>query len=321
MYKLIKRFLVFLIPLVSLLVFQCLADPFDKYSWQLLPPQQHNPRRDKVESYLANGKYDYDIFVLRTSRSMRLNFGENSFNFGVFSARAEDVYCILRFILDHSTTPPKYIIISVDPWLFYNATSTISDLLREPLLSKYLLFGTSGLHEFRVNVLQSTHDSLLYSLVALRNCILGGEDDTFIETKPGTGSFLNYYSHCHLEELSSKSILAVTNTFKFHTALDTDRVIYFNKFIELCRSNSIKVLGFIAPMHPHLDKALRDQGIYHKRLGEIKVYLDNITYEGFSYVDFSLPELFNGDDYDFFDPTHIGDYNATLIIQQLLNRL
>ena len=317
----LKRFLVFLIPLTAILAVQCLADPFDNSSWQLLPPQQHNPRRDKVESYLTDGKYDYKTFVLGTSRSMRLNFGDNSFNFGVFSARAEDIYCVLRFILDHCTTPPKYIVVSVDPWLFYNATSTISDLLREPLLSKYLLFGTSGLHEFESNVLQSVHDSLIYSLVSLRNYILGRENDTFIETKPGTGSFVNYYSHCHLEEPSSKSILSVIGIFKIHTALDQDRITYFNKFIELCRMNNITVLGFIAPMHPRLDEALRNQGIYYERLDEIKVHLDNITYDRFSYVDFSLPESFNGDDYDFFDPTHIGDYNASLIVQELLERL
>jgi len=317
MSKFIKRFLVFLCPLIALLALQYIVDPFDNYSWQFIPPQQHKPRRDKIESYLSSDKHDYETFVLGTSRSMRLNFGDNSFNFGVFSARAEDVYCIMRFILEHSTTPPKYILLSVDPWLFYNVTSTISTLLNEPHLSKYLLYGTTGLHEFEVNVLQSVRNSLQYSLVAIRDYILGGLFDTFIEANPGTGSFNNYYSRCHLETLSAESITVVTDIFRKYTALDHDRIVYFDKFIELCRNSDVKVLGFIAPMHPDLDKALQDQGVYHIRLDEMKDYLDSIAYDGFSYVDYSLPERFGGDDYDFFDPLHMGDYNAELIVERL----
>jgi len=318
MYKFTKRLLVFLIPVMTLLALRYIVDPYDDYSWQIIPARIHNPRRDKVESYLSNDKYDYDSFVFGSSRSMRLNFGENSFNFGVFDARAEDIYCILRFILDHCTNPPKQVIVGFDPELLHNRASIIPDLVNEPLLSKYLIQGTSSWGNPTPSTLASIQVAIYHSLASIANYIIGGSYDVFIETIPGTGSFIDYYSRGYLDDVSPAHIELMKGRFRYFSALGDERIAYFDRFIELCINRNIRVFAFITPMHPLVIEGLDDQGIYQKRLADIQIYFDQIDYEDFSYVDFSLPDQFGGDDYDFFDILHVGDYNAELLVERLL---
>ena len=313
----LKRITIFLIPLFALIILYYLVDPYDHYSWQIIPVRMHNPRRDKVESYLHNGKYDYESFVLGSSRSMRQNFGENSFNFAVFDAHSEDIYCTLRFILDHCTVPPKLVIIGIDPELLHNRAAIIPDLVNEPLLSKYLIQNTINWINPTPKMLASIQQTLYHTVASVANYITNGSYDTFIETYPGTGTFINYYSRCNLQLVEPAHIDLMRERYYSFSAFSEHRIDYFDRTIALCKQNNIKVLTYITPMHPQVIEGLNEQGVYRERLAELKAYLGQINYDGFSYVDLSLPEFFGGDNHDFFDILHVGDYNAELIVERL----
>jgi len=325
MRKFLQRFFIFFIPLVLLGFFQLLIDPLDIYTeFQILPPITATSRTEKVLNYLNETNRDFNTLILGSSRAMRLKVdaladaGFNAYNFSVHSAMTEDIYCILSFVLEHTHTPIRRIILGIDPEFFHNNQPPDNRLLLEHRLSNYLIDGKLATEKPQTDQLQLLSDSLRFTFFSVWLHIAQVEKDPYLEFSPSTGELALLLPRYKLVEIDPLMITSYENRFAGFSALGADRQFYFERFIELCMDNNIKVLGFITPLHPQLDKSLQINGIYPERLEEILGYFDEITYDGFNYIDFSTPERFHGDDYDFKDAAHIGDYNAALIIQQLL---
>ncbi len=323
----LQRFSIFLIPLVLLGIFQLLVDPLDIYAeFQLLPPITATSRTEKVLNYLNETERDFDTLILGSSRAMRLKVdalakaGYNAYNFSVHSAMAEDLYCILQFVLEHNRTPLRHIILGIDPECFHNNRPPDNRLLQEHRLSNYLIDGKLITQRPQADQLQLLSDSFRYTFASVWLQIVGVEKDPYLEFDSATGELALLLPRYNLAEIDQLMATSYKQRFAEYSALDEDRQFYFDNFIKLCANNGIEVWGFVTPLHPQLDAALQEQGIYQERLNELFTYFDGITYDEFHYVDFSIPSRFGGDDYDFKDAAHIGDYNATLIIQQLLSR-
>jgi len=324
----LQRFSIFLTPLVLLGIFQLLVDPLDIYpEFQLLPPMTASSRTEKVLNYLNETARDFDTLILGSSRAMRLkvdaltNAGYNAYNFSVHSAMAEDLYCILNFILEHNRTPLRWIILGIDPECFHNNRSVDARLLQEHRLSGYLIDGRLVTQKPQADQLQLISDSFRYAFVSVWSQLAGVEKDPYIEFDSATGELALLTPRYNLLEIDPLMATSYKQRFAAYSTLDEDRLFYFDSFIRLCADNDIKVTGFITPLHPQLDKALQEQGIYPKRLEELFSYFDEVAYAGFEHVDFSTPERFNGDDYDFKDAAHAGDYNAALLVEKLLNMI
>jgi hypothetical protein len=316
MYNLIKRFLVFLVPLVALLTLQYIIDPYDLYSWQIIPPIAPNVREHKVENYLNHTSRDFETIVLGSSRSMRLNFGNNAYNFGVDDARSEDIYCILRFVLAHCKIAPKRVIVGIDPEFFHNLHPTNLQLLNESLLEKYLIDDLVDVEGIRDDLLAKLSRSLNNSFVSFYDYFCGITEDEYLNISKGTP--LEEMSRLDLHEVHPDFDKVYRARFEKFTHLDLGRIVYFNAFIDLCSANNIEVIGLVTVLHPQLDYILDLQGIYPVRMLDMFEYFDTIEYPLFSCYDFSTPAKFGGDDYDFIDPSHIGDYNAELLVERLL---
>ncbi len=312
----IKRLLVFLIPLTALLALQCFVDPYDLYSWQFITAINPNARQEKVHNYLNSTGRDFDTIVLGSSRSMRLYFGENSYNFGVEDARAEDIYCIFRFILDHCSTQPKRVFLGIDPEFFHNSHPSSLQLLNERPLEKYLVYNIIETTVVRSDFVVKTSRSIVASFILLYDLFRGiAKEQNFIET---TGIPRDEVPHQYLRDAHPDFTKRYRARFESFSHLDQGRLSYFEHFINLCSLNDIEIIGFVTSLHPQLDYILDLQGIYPARMREMFAYFDTIEYPLFTYYDFSTPNKFDGDDYDFFDPAHIGDYNAELLVERLL---
>jgi len=323
----LKRFLIFLLPILALLVLQYLVDPLDIYPGeQLITPVTSHYRFVKTHDYLYNpdNKRDYDAFIFGSSRVMRLEAAQlkqyrlKAFNYGINMTRAEDYYCQLRLLLEYNNKPIKLIIIGLEPELFSNIWPVHRQLLQVPELSRYLIEDLPLPEAGHEDFLQTISDSLRYSFVALWNHLMGIKPSGKYEFDPLTGDYVVKEPRNSAVKVSSSLMQSLYDIYNDFTELHPSRIAYFNLFIALCAENNIMVLGYVTGNHPILIDFLRQHTEYELILAQAMEYWDSIEYEGFSWRDFTSVQAYGGDPDDFADLAHIGTYNSELVVRQLM---
>ncbi len=327
MSSILKRLLIFLLPILALLVLQYIVDPLDIYPGeQLIIPVASHYRFVKTNDYLYNpdNKRDYDAFIFGSSRVMRIEaaqleqYGLKAFNYGINMTRAEDYYCQLRLLLENNTVPIKLIIVGLEPELFSNTWPVHRQLLQVPELCRYLVadlpLPEAGHEEF----LQTISDSLRYSFTALWNQLMGIKPSGKYEFDPLTGDYVEREARRSVVKISSNLLQSLYNIYSGFTELDPSRIAYFDKFIDLCSENDIRVIGYVTGNHPTMIDFLRQYTEYDKILAEVTAYWDSIEYAGFTWRDFTSVEAYGGDPNDYADLAHIGTYNSERVARSLM---
>ncbi len=327
MSSVIKRLLIFLLPILALLVLQYIVDPLDIYPGeQYFTPITSHYRFVKTHDYLYNpdNKRDYDAFILGSSRVMRIEatqldqYGLKAFNYGINMTRAEDYYCQLRLLLENNTVPIKLLIVGLEPELYSNIWPVHRQLLQVPELCRYLdkdlPLPEAGSEDF----MQALSESVRYSFTALWNCVMGIKPSGKYEFDPLTGDYVEKEARRSVVKISSNLLQSLYDIYSGFTELDPSRIEYFNRFIDLCSENGIRVIGYVTGNHPTMIDFLRQHTDYDKIVAEAMAYWNSIEYDGFSWWDYTSVEAYGGDPDDYADLAHIGTYNSERVARSLM---
>ncbi|MCP4591944.1 MAG: hypothetical protein GY842_14515, partial [bacterium] len=284
--------------------------------------------RERKSYDFLDAARDIDALFLGSSKAMPLHtkmsgeFGYRAFNFTVYSSRAEDWSCILRFVLAQRA-PLRLVVLGMDVEAFSNAVPVDRRLLHCAPLVEHL--DAEGLPEFQDERSASSPqtDEARFQTV-LSQYKLGGIEEYEGAWAPQTGDYSrpNDPTFEQRQPLRLDDPLACRAEYAMRmrgfTHLDPRRLDYFASFIHKCRSRDIQVVTFMMPLHQELDRYLRQATSYAPRYAELEAYLGGLSGPGLHYHPALTTASFDGDDQDFIDGAHLGGYNADRLLRYLL---
>ena len=315
----------------SVMALNYIVNPLGKYESTVLPSLVWTGRSDKTE-LLQEFDKNPDVLILGSSRTMKLDpnyvekeTGLTAFNAGVNSARAEDYYVMLRYILDELHMKPRYIFLGIDIEAFHNKTAIDERLLFNGRLAKYL---------YRED--QASFVEKLTSLLSFQETVNTVRSLYYFATEypdPSTEYEDNGFLHYTKKEEAMKEgdfepeiaeyIEKYRDRFKGFTHLSPDRKRYFNDFLARAEKNDIQVVSFITTLHDDIIADLKKTRNYDEVKQELTAFLDEKEgeYANFNYEDFDRVDKYNGSLTAFYDGAHIQEKNANLITAQLLKKV
>ncbi len=301
-----------------------LVDSMDFFtSIQALPPIGRFARKIKTDNYLSTDR-NYDAFILGSSRVDRFDakvadsLGYSCYNFFIFNSRMEDEYCIMRFLLDHNNIPIKHVILGLDPDMLHNTRDMDWRLLATPNLNRYLdEKDRAGIKDQTARIVQvycrMGLRSLVYSLKGInkgKNSQMVVENGNLVTTPLPACTITQ-----NLIESVKKEYMPMLAPF---TALDSTRLSYLDRLIDLCAANNIRLSVFITPLHPELQAFLAEGTQFDSLQTSLIERMSHIQAKGYWFYDFSVPEKFGGRNEDFHDAAHIGSFNSRRILELVL---
>lgn len=322
MRRFILRLLLFILPLAALTVLSFFVDPIDLYAGpQWSDPWYNHYRAAKVHDLLYETDFDYDAYLLGSSRMMVMpvepvnELGYKTYNFSYNLTRAEDIYLNLRFLLDHNERPIELIVLGLDVMLFHDSLPFHRQGQRVPELARYRI-DELRLPDERFSELETLTIGLQTTAEALFDELIG--------TEPTGGFTFETRTGVRTDDTDRRFVIDAHTLEIWHgiysgfEELEPRRLAYFDRFIELAAENDIRILAFLTTNHAILDDHLRRVTDYAARLTEAREYWDSIDYPGFTWVDLSRVESFNEDPDGFFDLGHVNPENAELCLEYLL---
>ncbi len=290
-------------------------------------------RSNKCLHYLASDRRT-DLLILGSSRAMPLHtaladsFGYNSFNFTVASAGTEDLYCILRFVLDRNTVPLRRILLSLDIEMFSPEFGVDFRLPRCRLLRDYLdpnaPPGRITFEEMR-SMEASTDpfpEDRLGAIRMIQKTGVGPEIEGFYCSPKG-----DYIFDRRPEEPRRPQCIQDPHDkdadcrvrFRGFACLCPSKVYYFENFLRLCTKHKIEVTVWLSTLHPVAERFLLKHCSYAERIEDLRSILPQLPYPGLQLLNYSLPAHFGGLDEDFRDATHMGEINSDLLLRHILS--
>ena len=291
------------------------------------PPVVIMSDRDrKCLDFLA-GPRAFDLVMIGSSRIQALSarqaaaMGHAAYNFGVSSARAEDWYCILQFVLQHNRVPLRQVLLGIDIEALTNNCGIDERLSRSPHLHRYLdpsdrLEATD----------EGTLDRRGAVLITLRN-------QTFdmvrpLTYEPATGDLVYDATDPIARTFNARMPVRLEEPTALHgeyklrmdgfTGQNPKRVSYFIRTVQACLDRGACVTAFLTTVHPALEQFLIRETTYKDRVAELTAGLRGNRAASFRFLDCSTPASFGGSDDDFINAAHIGAHNADLLLRHLL---
>lgn len=287
-------------------------------------------REKKCWQFLHLGR-KIDTLILGSSKAQGFDprlaesAGYQTYNFWVNSGRAEDWYCIVRFVMEHNKTPLRNIIVCMDIEAFSNAVEIDRRLLHTTYLSRYLeepdraAIPQLDMESFSGN----TADKERFQSVLLQYK-LGQTSQNLRHVKIDP----NYGHSVDAAVPADRGALVITDPLgsapeyslrmKGFTGLHRARLHYFVRLLELCRTNAIRISCCLAPLHTKLHRFLEGHTTYGQRLDDLRRFLGAVRYEGFRFLDTPTVGSFGGFEDDFSDGAHIGAANSDILLRHLL---
>jgi fatty-acyl-CoA synthase len=294
--------------------------------------------REKKCLYFLNRTDGIDSLILGSSKQQFLSvavmreFGCDAYNFAVMSGRAEDWYCITRFVLDNNKCPLDNIVLGVDIEAFSNTVKMDTRLVNSAHLTQYLDAPE------QIPIVQYDFDRCVpknwrrerFNII-LRQYKSGRAtgprglyipDDRTGETiLIGAGREALYErTALNLQDPLDAGAEYVLRLKDF-TCLDARRVAYFHRLVNLCIERGILLACFFSPLHPELDGFLSARTVYRHRLDEFRGVVSRIKHSGFYFFDTSVPAAFGGLENDFRDGAHIGKANSDILLRFIMARV
>lgn len=294
-------------------------------------------RSSKTRNFLLK-KGEIDTLIIGSSRLQGMNaslanrLGCKAYNFSVNSARTEDWYCLLHFVLSLQKKNLRQVFVGVDLEAFHPMYSPDYRLVENEHLNKYLdEEHMDCVREALIPDSVAKEDRVKFQEVFLkmRKRNVPHERKFYLDPETGDLAFSSRDLDSRLynarEALKLPKEKIVPNDLRlqlstFHS-LCPHRIKYLMLFIKSCVERRIRMLFFYTPTHPFLENELMKQPLYAR----LRKCLDEAFYQlgirGEALLDYSTPEKFLGDPDDFItDGTHIGAYNSDLLLCEIIRK-
>ncbi|MBZ0263819.1 AMP-binding protein, partial [bacterium] len=289
-----------------------------------------NERDGKCEYFLAR-QDGINLLILGSSKAVRLTtdiaskYGYTGFNFAVNSARAEDWYAILKFVLQHNKASLRKVILGVDIESFSNGVVMDRRLRDSKYLVKYLNpedLTTSKIANKHTPPMELNDKSL--ADIILENLKIGDVRDEIYN--PETGDHItsridspgNDRSPVVLKNPLERSSAEYLMRMRNFTEISSVRMEYFIQFVELCAENGIQLLIYLSPLHKKLHQQIVENTEYGSRLKDFKRLMDSTSLPFLKFFYTPTVDTFGGLEDDFLNGAHMGRANADILLEKLL---
>ncbi|MCA9216232.1 MAG: hypothetical protein KDB27_24355 [Planctomycetales bacterium] len=309
--------------------FNFVVDPYAQYPSNVVPPIVQTSRAQKVE-LLAAMKPEPEGLVLGSSRVMKLEpqflkeqTGLSFFNAGVNFGKPEDCLALLRYYRDLSGHEPKLVVLGIDVSAFSDHNKADSRLLANPALLPYVKDWVPFSDRFqRWRELLSWQQTKM-SITSLRRKAdsesgdLQIRDDGLLvytqrEREISEGTY-DFQSALEYNKREYKQLLLGFET------VSRRRLQMLVAIAEECSRGGCELVVFFTPMHPELYQYVDEATEIVARKRELHVHISELADKcGFSFVDLSTIDTFDGDPAQFVDGVHPLEPNTRKMIQRIL---
>lgn len=288
-------------------------------------------RRTKA-NYIANGNREIDTLILGSSRSYLVQarraqqLGFSAFQFAVAGARAEEFYCMTRFVADISKMRLKTVVVGVDPLQFAPHLPMDLRFTQSRQLFRYMepddMEGLNGLKVDRENEGFGSQDdvskrlALTYQVLdqdAVFDRATGDIDNLWGYNIP-TMPVLNY-TYDNQAKLAPVFMLA-----QKCKELHPRRLYYFKKFINLTQQLECDLHIYTNPFNSEVAQDIGAKTPYWEAQSYLIDFINDALEKNVTLHEFKVPADFKGIDQDFFDGSHIGRHNGDAILDFILGR-
>lgn len=318
--SLLYSFIVF-----ALIVFvNYIVDPYSITSHNLLNIKHKftgDDRAEKVNHFSSMEKVDN--ILLGSSRVYSINpktvtdlIGGTTYNFGVGSARIEDILGVVKY-LQRNSKLPKTMIIGIDFYAFNPKVLPNSYFLKNKELNflSYKQYDESYIDKF------FSFDAFKASVKTLKVHYLKKHRKQRFNLD-GWGARYDDYSKVEIDNNFIKvkkeindNKLAFYSDFKYNK-IDKKRVLYLNEIRNIAKNNNIKLYIFNTPLHPLLLKMIEANDNINSAKKELVDYLS--TFENFTNL-YNDKDIY-GDLRNFHGATHASANAGDLILQKVLKK-
>ena len=268
-----------------------------------------------------------DLLIIGSSRVQTLSarlaktLGYTAYNFGVGSARAEDWYCILQFVLEHNRQPLRRVLLGIDLEAFTVGCDIDQRLVCGMHLHQYL---DPGDRIVPADVPMPDERQAVFLI--LREQALDNYRAFVFDPESGDLIYTAADPMCRAFNARASLQLGDPTThngeYKLRmqgfTAFNPKRAGYFTRAVQACLDRGIGITAFLTTAHPVLQEFLLRETPYAVRLAEFRAALRGSRSVGFQFIDCSTPSTFGGSNDDFINPAHLGANNADLLLRHLL---
>jgi hypothetical protein len=304
------------------------VDPFARFGVGWVPPVVWMDRDAKAASFERTSEPPQQI-ILGSSRIMKANpmtleglTGMRTFNFGVNSARAEDLLAIASFAIAEDADV-RTLLVGVDPEAFASVPVD-QRLLGSRALGSYVPdrpwpWEGLGADIMSMGALSSDLRSLRHEYGGVR------EPETSSFRSDGFITYLQWEQEQRDGTFSLQSHVAESVTeyrarFAGFDRLDGRRVGYFRAMLELAQEHDVRVVTFILPLHPELEEALVT-ATWAARRADTAQMLRMLSRESLcTQVQVDGLVSFGGTPDGFFDGAHMDEANTERLVRFVLEQ-
>lgn len=310
-----------------------LVDPLGEW-FGALPPLTKTTRQVRVEQIEA---YEpIKTIVLGSSRSMQISSahlgdpGASGFyNASVYSGMANDYVATVRYVLSH----PKHktlerVVIGVEVCSFHGSREIDDRLARNESLSTHLqkqrleqlAWGWKRFEKlFSYETFKLSKRSITYALTEY-------PEPPEVYLDDGTIDYVAWDEQLARGEYDLKSAVdkSITEYKLRHSGFDHIGVGHKASLIELAKllkERDIELIVFTTPIHPRVEKVLRDRTAYSQTSEELVAFLAEASKEHeFKFVDTFELATFGGEAELFYDGVHVRPENLERLVKFVMER-
>jgi fatty-acyl-CoA synthase len=296
-------------------------------------PSRITVHQRKTEDFLASTR-DFDLLILGDSRVFMLPTAVagpwrlRAYNFGLSSAFAEDVYCVLRFVLEHNRRPLTRVILGLD-CLSLTATRGVTRRLKEcaPLAAHLMPPERDAPAEDEL--LEGDLSRRYQELMAFQRSRKGERRSYSFDRS--TGDHVAFWDDaeqqaCHRARAPWTlpeprwSLASFPLRMNGFVELAPMRQRYLEATAALCSNHGIDLCCFELPMHQSLRRYAETRSCWPERRAELRRFFATALPHVPLY-DFVDPASFGGHEGDFSDTLHVMPYNGAQLLRHLLGDL
>lgn len=244
--------------------------------------------------YINNLKKAKEIIIIGSSRSMLINSdilrNKSTFNSSVSGASLEDYMAIYEMYRQKDILPKK-IIIGIDPWVFNknngqsrwksisNYYYSLEDILGYENINKKSIEYKKYSQLYSLEYFQSSVDFLFKDRIEYFST---NKKKSFYNIKLSDGSLVYPKSIREAEieevELEAKKYIITNPIYSLddYDEMDKKYIDKFNKFINLIKSDGVKVYIYLPPYYPNVYDFLINSDKY-KIIIEIEKYINDFA--------------------------------------------
>ncbi len=325
-----------LVILAAAMLLNFFVNPFSLYFFNWFPTGDINAYRLKGR-ILAEYTPQPQVLIIGSSRVMTIDpdyvtalTGKPCFNFGLPSAKAEDYYASLRYARETCGAPVNTVIVGFDIDALHPRIPSEMQGLFFKEYSDYYTPRESRFDMFikRLTLLASMEQTG-ESLSVLKHALTDRGERVSRKFRPN-GEVILVGRDAEIEKGTFNLKRKIAGRIRryperslgmsSYTGLSPERKIYWERFLDYCDANGIKVYVFLTPYHPALYKLMTPLGV-ESLIGEVREFVSATTIEsGGVFRDFSRVEYFGGDPALFYDEIHMQPENSERLVDSLMGK-